>query len=96
MIALHEIPDEEFDRVFNLLVPRLMRRLPGEWTEVSRIATNPARFVEVVTCLCEYRYFDNAEGYCVIDLSNDASGIRIDPHCLRFRQNQAIQWKYLK
>lgn len=60
--------DAEYINYSTNLIPRLMRKRPGEWTLVADIATDPARFVEVVECLASYRVFDNTEGYCMITI----------------------------
>lgn len=91
---LDGMTDAEYINYSKNLIPRLMRNRPGEWTLVSDIATDPARFVEVVECLASYRVFDNTEGYCMIDLDNDATHIRVDPNAIRFRNDSRYQWKF--
>ena len=86
--------DAEYINYSTNLIPRLMRKRPGEWTLVTDIATNPGRFIEVVECLASYRIFDNTEGYCMIELNADVTRIRVDPNAIRFRNDSRYQWKF--
>lgn len=96
MIDLMDITDAELERYVNKLIPRLMKKKPAEWTPISRIAHDPKRFLDVVECLASYCYFDNTEGYCMIDLNSDEMCIRIDPQAIRFPYTKCYQWKFYK
>lgn len=93
---LMDITDAECDRYIKKLIPRLLRKKPAEWTRVADIANDPQRFVEVVECLASYRFFDDNEGYCLIELNNDASCIRVYPDAIRFPYRKNHQWKFAR
>ncbi len=93
---LADITDAEYLNYSMNLIPRLMKKRSGEWTLVSDIASDPDRFVAIVECLASYRIFDNTEGYCMIDLTADATRIRVDPNAISFRNDPKFQWKFLK
>lgn len=96
MIDLMDITDTELERYVHRLIPRLMKKRPAEWTPIDRIAHDPRRFIDVVECLASFGYFDNTEGYCMIDLNSDETGIRVDPQAIRFPYIKCYQWKFYK
>lgn len=96
MIDLMDITDAELEHYANELIPRLMKKRPTEWTYICHIAHDPQRFINVVECLASYGYFDNTEGYCMIDLNSDETGIRVDPQAIRYPYMKCYQWKYFK
>lgn len=77
MIDLMDIPDDELNRYFRLLIPRLLRYKPGEWVPIALLANDPSRFMDVVVCMNNYRYFDDKQGFSMVEVSNDEKFIRI-------------------
>lgn len=94
MIDLMDITDAECSRYINTLIPRLLKKKPAEWTSIESIANDKHRFVEIVECLASYHYFDNKAGFCMIELNNDATCIRVDSNAIRFPRMERYCWKY--
>lgn len=96
MIDLMDITDEECRRYIHDLIPRLLKKRPAEWTPIESIANDRQRFVDIVECLASYHFFDNYGGFCMIDLNNDATSIRVDPYAIRYPRLKQFCWRYAK
>lgn len=94
MIDIMEITDAECDNYINRLVPLLLKKKPTEWTPIADIAYNPKRFVDVVECLATYHFYDDNDGYCIIELNNDATCIRLEPNTIRYSNEWRFRWKF--
>ena len=95
MIDLMDIPEEEFNRYLKLLIPRLLRRKPKEWVPIESLANNPDRFLDVVVCMNNHGYFNDKQGFSMIEVSNDKRFIRICPDNLElFRKDDNYHWKW--
>lgn len=64
------------------LVPRLSRYQPGQWVSIADIANDVEDFISTVQRLCNDRLFDDADGYCIIEIKEEAF-VRLDPDYLR-------------
>lgn len=64
------------------LVPRLSRYQPGQWIAIADIANEINDFIDTVQRLCDAGYFLDKQGYCIIDVKEDAF-VRINPEYLR-------------
>lgn len=96
MIDLMDITDEELSAYFRRLIPRLQRRRPREWVPIASIANDPNRFMDIVVCMNNHRYFDDKEGFSMIEVSNDEKYIRIVPDNMeRMRRgDESSRWKW--
>lgn len=97
MIDLMDITEDELRRYKAQLIPRLLRRKPYEWVSIATIAHNPNRFREVVIIMNNFHYFDDREGFGMLELSNDGNSIRVCPWNLeQYNVNPKRRWVFDK
>lgn len=88
-----DIPDAELTTYIKRLIPMLLRKRSGEWTPICAIANNPDRFLDIVQCLADYRFFDDKQGFLMIEVSNDSRCIRVSPYHIENRYDVNKRWK---
>lgn len=91
-----DIPEDEFNRYYRLLIPRLLRYKPREWVPIAILAKDSTRFMEVVVCMNNHRFFDDNQGFSLIEVSNDEKCIRISPSNLELYHIDDYRWKWGK
>ena len=95
MIDLRDITDDELSSYFRRLIPRLKKYRPREWVPIESIANDPKRFLDIVICMNNHRYFDDKQGFSMIEISNDDRCIRIIPDNLeRMNRDDNCPWKW--
>lgn len=95
MNNLDEIPYSDYRKYRTMLIPKLYKYAPGKWVKIETMAMNVPYFLNVVKCMAKFRIFDNKTGYCLIELNNTETHIRIEPGALRLKNVEELQWKYL-
>ncbi len=98
MIELSDIPDPEFTNYAEKLIPRLLHK-EGKWVKILDLTQNPNRFIEVVQCLADYRYFDNKAGFCMIEIDATSTRIRVNSFAPVQRLRDLLnleKWKFQK
>ena len=88
---LTDIQNEEIRRYNDTLIPRLKKYKPYQWVEISSIANDTSRFIEIVTLLHHLKIFDNYMGWSLIEIKEN-SLIRIDPMTILKPHKIAYQW----
>ncbi len=88
---LSDIPDEELCRYQQELIPKLLKYKPYQWVEISSIANDSSRFIEIVTLLHHLKNFDNYMGWSLISIKEN-SLIRVDPMTILKPHKIAYQW----
>lgn len=97
MIKLYDIPEDERRRYQTQLIPRLLHRRPYEWVSIASIANEPDRFREIVSVMNNHHYFDDREGFGMIEMSDDGNRIRICPWNLeQYNVNPKRRWRFEK
>lgn len=89
-----DIPDAELTTYIKRLMPMLLKKRSGEWTPIRSIANNPNRFLDIVQCLADYRFFDDREGALMLELSNDSLCIRVTPYHIDNKYDIRRRWKF--
>lgn len=92
MTEIIEISPEEFENYTRKLIPSLMRFPPGQWIQINTIAKDVARFIDVCQYLYNRGYFEDDDGFLILEIKDDAF-VRLDPMYIR-RHSKSFQiWK---
>lgn len=78
-MKISDITHEELETYTRKLIPKLARYPPGHWVQISEIAHNVERFIQICQHLANIGAFDDEEGMLQIDISQD-SLVRLNPY----------------
>lgn len=83
---------EKEERYLREFIPKLLKYQPRQWVPIDQLANDVGDFIETVLKLCAEGHFTDAEGYCIIDIKEDAF-VRLDPEYLRRQKPGFRIWK---
>lgn len=84
MVEIEEITPEELETYTTKLVPRLLSVTPYRWTRIDAIAKDVYRFIDICQCLADHGYFDDPDGWLILEIFRD-SLVRLDPMYVKRR-----------
>lgn len=90
MVEIEEITPDELKNYTTKLVPRLLRVPLYRWTRIDTIAKEVGRFIDICQCLAEHGYFDDPDGWLILEIYYD-SLVRLDPMYIRTRSANPLR-----